>query len=179
MTVNGQKLATMDKFVHLGSTLSPVCTSMMRPMLESQRRDLCLDVYVRQCGNAKERAFSTKLSVYKAIVLTIQLHASETWTVYQRHTKKLNRFHLNCLWKLLRVRWQDKVTDTEILEQTGMSSIFTMLRKTQLRWAGHVVRMPDEFLPKCILYVELQTEACCHGGQKKPFKDTLRASLKD
>ena len=30
------------------------CTSTMRPMLESQRRALRLDVYVRQCGNAKE-----------------------------------------------------------------------------------------------------------------------------
>ena len=93
----------------------------------------------------------TKLSVYKAIVLTTLLYASETWTVYQRHAKKLNRFHLNCLHNLLRVKWQDKVPDTEILEQTGMSSIFTILRKTQLLWAGHVVRMPDERLPKRIL----------------------------
>ena len=107
------------------------------------------------------------------------IYASETWTVYQRHAKKLNRFHLNCLRKLLRVKWQDKVPDTEILEQTGMSSIFTMLRKTQLRWAGHVVRMPDERLPKRILYGELLTGARSHGGQKKRFKDTLKASLKD
>ena len=121
----------------------------------------------------------TKLSVYKAIVLTTLLYASETWTVYQRHAKKLNRFHLNCLRKLLRVKWQDKVPDTEILEQTGMSSIFTMLRKTQLCWAGHVVRMPDERLPKRILYGELLTGARSHGGQKKRFKDTLKASLKD
>ena len=124
-------------------------------------------------------SLSTKLSVYKDIVLTTLLYASETWTVYQRHAKKLNRFHLNCLCKLLRVKWQDKVPDTEILEQTGMSSIFTMLRKTQLRWAGHVVRMPDERLPKRILYGELLTGARSHGGQKKGFKDTLKASLKD
>ena len=104
-------------------------------------------------------------------------YASETLTVYQRHAKKLNRFHLNCLRKLLRVKWQDKVPGTEILEQSGVSSIFTMLRKTQLRWAGHVIRMQDERLPKRILYGELLTGARSHGGQK--FKETLKASVKD
>ena len=78
-----------------------------------------------------------------------------------------------------RVKWQDKVPDTEILEQTGISSTFTMLRKIQLCWAGHVVRMPDERLPKRILYGELLTGARSHGGKKKRFKDTLKASLKD
>ena len=42
--------------------------------------------------------------------------------------------------KLLKViTWQDDVADTEVLEQTGMSSVHTMLRRTsQLRWAGHI-----------------------------------------
>ena len=39
--------------------------------------------------------------------------------------------------------------------------------------------MPDERLPKKILYGELQVGKCSHGGQKKRYKDTLKASLKD
>ena len=46
------------------------------------------------------------------------------------------------------------------------------------RWAGHVVRMPDERLPKQLLYGELCTGKRSRGGQKKRFKDTLNVSLK-
>ena len=154
VTVNEQRLATVDKFVYLGSTLS---RSVHIDDETHARIAKASSAFGRLRSSVWERkgvSLWTKLSVYKAIVLTTLLYASETWTVYQRHAKKLNRFHLNCLRKLLRVKWQDKVPDTEILEQTGMSSIFTMLRKTQLRWAGHVVRMPDERLPKRILYAE-------------------------
>ena len=38
--------------------------------------------------------------------------------------------------------------------------------------------MPDERLPKKILYGELQVGKRSHGGQKR-YKDTLEASLKD
>ena len=39
--------------------------------------------------------------------------------------------------------------------------------------------MPDERLPKKILFRELQVGKGSHGGQKKRYKDTLKASLKD
>ena len=39
--------------------------------------------------------------------------------------------------------------------------------------------MPDEHLPKKILYEELQVRKRSHGGQKKRYKDTLKASLID
>ena len=45
----------------------------------------------------------TKLKIYKAVVLSTLLYACETRTVYQRHAKRLNHFHLSCLRKLLKI----------------------------------------------------------------------------
>ena len=39
--------------------------------------------------------------------------------------------------------------------------------------------MPDERLPKKVFYGELQEGKRSQGGQKKCYKDTLKASLKD
>ena len=119
----------------------------------------------------------TKLKAYRSVVLPTLLYACETWTVYQWHAKRLNHFHTSCLRKLLKIKWQDRIPDKEVLKRAGMQSIYTLLKLPQLRWTGHVTRMPDERLPKKILYGE-QVGKRSHGGQKKRYKDTLKASLK-
>ena len=57
-------------------------------------------------------------------------------------------------------------------------AINTLLMKSQLRWAGHLVRMPDHLMPKIIFFSEMMNGMRSHGGQKKRFKDTLKSSLK-
>ena len=84
-----------------------------------------------------------------------------------------------CLRKLLKIKWQDRIPDIEVLKRAGIQSVHTLLKLAQLRWAGHVTRMPEEHLPKKILYGELEMGELSHGGQKKRCKDTLKASLKD
>ena len=121
----------------------------------------------------------TKLKVYKVVVLPTLLYACETWTAYQRHAKKLIHFHLSCLRKILKIRWQDKIPDTKVLKKAKMQSVHTPLKLAQLRWTGHVTRMPDERLPKKVLYGELKEGKRLQGGRKKNYKDTLKASLKD
>ena len=59
-----------------------------------------------------------------------------------------------------------------------MESIHAMLLRSQLRWAGHVARMPDERLPKQLLYGELCRGKRSKGGQKKCYRDTLKVSMK-
>ena len=77
--------------------------------------------------------------------------------------------------KLLKIKLQDRIPDTEVLKRAEMQSVHTLLKLAQLRWTGHVTKMPDERLPKKILYGELQIGKRSHGGQKKRYK----ASLKD
>ena len=82
-------------------------------------------------------------------------------------------------YKLLKNKWQDRIPDTEVLKRARVQSVHTLLKLAQLRWAGHVTRMPEERLPKKILYGELEMGKRSHGGQKKRYKDTLKASLKN
>ena len=85
---------------------------------------------------------------------------------------------MRCLRKLLHIKWQDKVPDTEVLQRAKMKSVHAFLKRSQIRWAGHVFRMPDERLPKRLLYGKLSEGKRSLGGQRKLYKDTLKASLK-
>ena len=39
--------------------------------------------------------------------------------VYQRHSKRLNRFHTGCLRKLLKIKWQDRIQNTVLSPEKG------------------------------------------------------------
>ena len=80
--------------------------------------------------------------------------------------------------KILGIKWQDKIPDTEVFTRANLPSIHTILMHYQLRWSGHVIRMADHRIPKKLLYGELQVGKRSHGGQKKRFKDTLKNSMK-
>ena len=179
ITVNGQRLQVVDKFTYLGSTMSRVVHIDDEVNARIAKASAA---FGRLCGSIWDRSgirLDTKLKVYRSVVLPTLLYACETWTVYQWHAKRLHRFHTNCLRKLLKIKWQDRIPDTEVLKRVGMQNVHTLLKLAQLRWTGHVTRMPDEHLPKKILYGELQVGKRSHGGQKKWYKDTLKASLKD
>ena len=64
---------------------------------------------------------------------------------------ELNRFHINCLRRLLRITWKGMILDTEVLKRAGLQSIHALLKKAQFQWADHVVRMSNERLPKRLL----------------------------
>jgi len=51
-------------------------------------------------------------------------------------------------------------------------SIYTLLRKAQIRWTGHVHLTPNNCIPKQLIYGELVHGRRPVGGQKKRFKPT-------
>ena len=77
----------VDKFTYLESTMSIVVhfDDESMPGAFGQLRGGVWD----QSGIRLD----TKLKVYKAVVLPTLLYACETWTVHQRHAKRLNHFH--------------------------------------------------------------------------------------
>ena len=112
-------------------------------------------------------------------MLTSLVYSIETWTLYRRHIKKLDNSHLRCLHRILHTRWQDRISNTAILEQCNITGIKSILLRTQFRWCGHVTRMSAEHMPKRLLYGQLSNAKRHHpGGQQKRYKDQLRVSLR-
>ena len=178
VSVCGQRLNAVDKFTYLGSTLSRNVVIDDEVTARLAKASAAFGRLHKNVWDRRGITLETKLKVYRAIILTTLLYGCETWTVYQRHARKLNYFHSRCLRKLLGIKWQDMVPDTEVFSRAGLPSIFTILMQSQLRWAGHVARMPDQRLPKKLLFGELEQGKRSAGGPKKRFKDTLKASLK-
>ena len=45
----------------------------------------------------------SQLSVYEACVLRVLLYGSETWTTYRYHVNLFERFHQNCIRRILNI----------------------------------------------------------------------------
>ena len=45
------------------------------------------------------------------------------------------------------IRWEDGVTDLEVLDRAGLVSIEAMIRKAQLRWTGRMICMGSSRIP--------------------------------
>ena len=127
VTINGEVLNAVDKLTYLGSVLSRDVHIDKEVDAHIARTSSVFGRLQREVWEGRGIRLTTKLKVYRAIVLTSSFYACETWTVYQCHARKLNHFHLNYLRKILRITWQDKLPDTEVLALGELPSIQTML----------------------------------------------------
>ena len=120
----------------------------------------------------------TKIAVYDAVIISTILYGCETWVPYRHHIRLLESFHIRRFQLILGLRWWHKVIHSEIRSRAGIPSIKIMLLYRQLRWLGHVIRMPDSRLPHCVLYGQLRLGQKSVGGQKKRFRDHIKSILK-
>ena len=167
ISINGEKINTVNRFTYLGSTLSQGVVIDDEVNLRISKASATFGSLYKNVWNRRGISTQTKIKVYRAVVLPTLLYACETWTVYQRHAKLLNHFHTKSLRKILNIKWQDKIPDFEVLARAGLPSIHTSLMQSQLRWAGHVIRMPDCRLPKRLFYGELKKRSASSRRSKK------------
>ena len=117
---------------------------------------------------------STKIQAYRAVVIPTLLHGAETWVLYRKQIRLLERFKQRCLRSILGIKWQDRVSNEEVLKRASLPSIESILLQVQLRWAGHVTRMQDVRMPKAVFFSELQEGERDRDAPRKRYKDQLK-----
>ena len=67
----------------------------------------------REYGSHSLR-LSTKIQVYRTVVVPTLLYGAETWVLYRNQIRLLERFHQRCLRSILGIKWQDHVLNEEV-----------------------------------------------------------------
>ena len=117
-----------------------------------------------------ERGISlrTKIGVYIAVVLTTLLYGSESWPSFKRTTNSsmcsINVFH--------------KLSNADLLAKCKIGGIETFLLQSQLKWAGHVIRISDNRIHKILMYSQLSDGKCNVARPLLWYKDKLKGNLR-
>ncbi|CAH2097988.1 unnamed protein product [Euphydryas editha] len=177
ISLEGNALVEVTDFKYLGSRLRNDNTLASEVPARIASVAAAFGKLKTRVWNSHDIKLQTKILVYQAIVLPTLLYAAETWCCYRANIKQLDIFHLKCLRSILRIKWQDRVPNTEVLRRVGLPGIEALIIKHQLRWSGHVVRMSECRLPKAVFYSELSCGKRKQGGQYLRYKDVLKRNL--
>ena len=178
ITINNYRLEVVKEFTYLGSTISDDLSMDSEINRRVGRAASTVSRLSKRVWKNSKLTTKTKMAVYRACVLSALLYGSETWTLYSRHEKRLNTFHMRNLRWILGVKWSDHVTNNDILKRADTPSIYTLLRQRRLRWLGHVHRMQDGRIPKDILYGQLETGKRVQGRPQLRYKDVCKRDMK-
>ena len=120
---------------------------------------------------------STKIQVYRAFVIPTLLYGAETWVLYQKQIRLLVWFHQRCLHFILGIKWQDYMSNEEVLKPASLLSIESILLQVQLSWACHVTRMEDVYMPKAVFFSKLHEGKRDSCAPRNCYKDQPKRQL--
>ncbi len=94
--------------------------------------------------------------VFTVMILSVLLHACESWALTKAQLLRLEVFQRACLRQLPGVRCRDCMSDEDLYAQcAGIERIETHWRRRVLRWLGHLGRMDSSRIPKQLLWSTL------------------------
>ena len=167
----------MEHFTYLGSVTSndaTVSKDLDNRLFQASSSFVRLSKRVWQNHSLH---LSVRNQVYRAVVVPALLNDAETWVLYRKQIRLLERFHQRCLRSILVIKCQDYVSNEEVLKRASLPSIEFILLQVQLRWASHVTRIEDVRMHKAVFFGELQEGKRDRGAPRKHYRDQLKRQL--
>ena len=74
------------------------------------------------------------------------------------------------------IRWQDRVSNQEVLERANTTFLEAMIQKAKLRRNGNIIRMDESRIPRQFFYGEQIRGRQTQGRLKNIYKDNLKSN---
>ena len=126
-TIAGTELKTCTQFNYLGSILSDDCSIDEEVNKRINKASAAFGGLYKRVFKNHNLRLATKIAVYRTVCLNVLLYGCETLTLYRRHIRLLETFHMQCIKMILGITWQDHIPYTDMLERAKISSIECLL----------------------------------------------------
>ena len=123
-TVNNVPLTNVEHFTYLGSVLSDNCDITHEVQQRIKLVSAAIGRLSSQVFFKHNLTIDTKVAVYRAMCISILLYGSESWTLYRRHFKAVEAYHVKCLQAILGVRWLHKVTQSDLRHESSIYGMY-------------------------------------------------------
>ena len=167
------ELPRCNSFRYLGGLVPSVEADLKR------RRGLAWAAFrsIRTVLQAATLSDHLRAQLFRAVVETVLLYNSETWTLSESLGKRLDAAHSGLLRATFGIHHPAKVSNAELYRRANISPPTVTLRKRRLRLAGHVIRA-ESYCPEPLQDLLLLS---FHGprrqgqGRSHTFPETLFA----
>ena len=167
----GVPVPVVDRFDYLGSVIEAGGKSDA----DVDRR-ICLAASMmrslKKVWKSKNLSLRVKGRIYGSCVRSVLLYGSETWTLTTQLHKKISVFDNKCLRWLSGYKRNEFVRNSEnqqrIFGDRYVGDVGKVILERQLRWLGHVSRMPNFRLPSQVL-----SSFACNGWRRLPGTSSL------
>ena len=93
---------------------------------------------------SSELPISTKIKLFHTTCVTILLYGCESWVLSQLMECKINAFATSSYRVMLNIKRRDHVSNTIIYSMTDTQPLVHCVKKWQLSFLGHVLRLSEE-----------------------------------
>ena len=174
-------IPVVEKSCYLGSIVTRNCTDEADVDNRIEKAGAAFGALRTPLFSSTNVTYHAKCMVYVGLILSILLYGSETWCLTEKFYKRLRNFHARCIWAICRVNrrhtFKHRISTAELRRRVGVLSIDTYITRHQLRWAGHVARMPAHRLPRKMLSSWVRAKRPS-GAPQLTYGRMLRKSMK-
>ena len=177
---NGRFIPVISEFRYLGSyiTRDGTDTKDVRARINSAARAFgALSKCIFQSRHVKRDA---KRAVYERLILSICLYGCESWCLKETLYTELRQFHARCVRTMSRTNlhhtWIHRISTKNLEKELGLDSMNNYIARRQLRWLGHVSRMPFDRLPRRMLSSWFPAPRC-RGATKMTYGRTMKKAM--
>ena len=137
-----QALEEVESFPYLGSEVGQSARVEKEVTVRVNKASTVYQMLRRKVFRSRYLSKSTKLRVFRMMVMSTLLYGAETWPVTQKDIRRLTTFQMRCLRDILGLTLWDRRRNVDVLEECGETTVRDQLRLKRLQWLGHVLRMP-------------------------------------